>query len=426
MDRVFYKDTAQKWFFSGEDSQFNFENIDKKTDQSEENNLEHKKEIEPSHFVDHINNLKELFQLEPLQIVKKLGYPPDDLLSVLAKISLAAPAVVSLRALYGYSNGYSPSLLYNASLISYGFRSLYVLPETISVIKRLFPEGPYWKKILDYNISGNLQSLLDEYMYILYESLGLMNLNDREKTICELADHIEKVVSIRTPSLYFDEIKIKNNQLENIKKRGMRCRFAMRFGRGVNQIGQEVSNITEVRNAFNSPFRPFILASTSIGQEGLDFHQYCHSIYHWNLPPNPVDLEQREGRIFRYKGHAIRKNIADYYKSELLSSDFSWNVWENLFKIAWKDKEKGTNDLVPFWIFNHGDAKIQRHIPSMPMSKEKEQKHALSKSSAVYRMVFGQPRQEDLVNFINSQIEKSDEELKVDEVIKYRIDLTPK
>jgi len=36
--------------------------------------------------------------------------------------------------------------------------------------------------------------------------------------------------------------------------------------------------------------------TTSIGQEGLDFHYYCRKIVHWNLPSNPVDLEQREGR----------------------------------------------------------------------------------------------------------------------------------
>ena len=37
-----------------------------------------------------------------------------------------------------------------------------------------------------------------------------------------------------------------------------------------------------------------MLASTSIGQEGLDFHNYCRRIVHWNLPSNPIDLEQRE------------------------------------------------------------------------------------------------------------------------------------
>ncbi len=54
----------------------------------------------------------------------------------------------------------------------------------------------------------------------------------------------------------------------------------------------------------------FVLASTSVGQEGLDFHAYCHAAMHWNLRSNPVDLEQREGRVDRYKGHALRKNVA--------------------------------------------------------------------------------------------------------------------
>ena len=33
-------------------------------------------------------------------------------------------------------------------------------------------------------------------------------------------------------------------------------------------------------------------------------------LVHLNLPGNPVDLEQREGRIHRYKGHAVRRNVA--------------------------------------------------------------------------------------------------------------------
>jgi hypothetical protein len=53
-----------------------------------------------------------------------------------------------------------------------------------------------------------------------------------------------------------------------------------------------------------------LLATTSVGQEGLDFHPYCHAVYHWDLPSNPVDMEQREGRVHRYKGHAVRKNVA--------------------------------------------------------------------------------------------------------------------
>ena len=71
-----------------------------------------------------------------------------------------------------------------------------------------------------------------------------------------------------------------------------------------------------VDSAFNSPFRPFLLTSTSIGQEGLDFHPWCHRLVHWNLPGNPVDLEQREGRVHRYKGHGVPRAL----KAERLSS----------------------------------------------------------------------------------------------------------
>ena len=51
------------------------------------------------------------------------------------------------------------------------------------------------------------------------------------------------------------------------------------------------SRQSDVAGAFNSPFWPFVLATTAVGQEGLDFHLYCRDIVHWNLPSNPVDLE---------------------------------------------------------------------------------------------------------------------------------------
>ena len=82
----------------------------------------------------------------------------------------------------------------------------------------------------------------------------------------------------------------------------------------------------QVRAAFNSPFWPFVLASTSVGQEGLDFHLYSHAVVHWNLPANPVDLEQREGRVHRYKGHAVRTNVAAAYgaRPEVVAADDPW------------------------------------------------------------------------------------------------------
>ncbi len=90
--------------------------------------------------------------------------------------------------------------------------------------------------------------------------------------------------------------------------------------------------------------------STSIGQEGLDFHWYCHAIVHWNLPTNPVDLEQREGRVHRYKGHAVRKNIAKTFGKHGLNSK-NEDPWLVMLNAAKKVRGNGDNDLVPYWIY---------------------------------------------------------------------------
>jgi hypothetical protein len=75
----------------------------------------------------------------------------------------------------------------------------------------------------------------------------------------------------------------------------MRGRFAIRFGDQAIEGEQRQQRAQQASQAFNSPFWPFVLTTTSIGQEGLDFHLYSHAVVHWNLPSNPVDLEQHAG-----------------------------------------------------------------------------------------------------------------------------------
>lgn len=154
---------------------------------------------------------------------------------------------------------------------------------------------------------------------------------------------------------------------------------------------QALVRADSVRDAFNSPFRPFVLASTSIGQEGLDFHTWCHAVVHWNLPSNPVDLEQREGRVHRYKGHAVRKNIAERYGLAALSGIYAGgDPWQTLFQIASQRKSNGHSDLIPYWIFEDGSSRVERRIPLLPYSKEigKLKLKRLKEGLALYRMVF--------------------------------------
>ena len=232
----------------------------------------------------------------------------------------------------------------------------------------------------------------------------------RPQTIAEkLGAELIAALTIRAASLRIDEVTAPRYAREiNLKSEPMRIRFAMRFGddRSDEEVPTRLlwrvfgdTPKERVRAAFNSPFWPFVLVSTSVGQEGLDFHHYCHAITHWNLPSNPVDLEQREGRIHRYKGHAVRKNIAAAFAADFIRDGDS-DAWETACLRSGRMRRSiRENDLVPYWLFP-GDAKIERHVPALPFSREVEHLYRLRRALAIYRMVFGQSRQEEFIDHL--------------------------
>lgn len=67
---------------------------------------------------------------------------------------------------------------------------------------------------------------------------------------------------------------------------------------------------------------------------------------HWNLPSNPIDLEQREERINRFKCHAIRQNIALKYGDSVKFKD---DVWNEMFECAKDEFKNDYSELIPFW-----------------------------------------------------------------------------
>ncbi|WP_343923281.1 helicase C-terminal domain-containing protein [Rhodoglobus aureus] len=173
------------------------------------------------------------------------------------------------------------------------------------------------------------------------------------------------------------------------------ARFALRYG-GKSQ-NEESARQPEIRNAFNSPFWPFVLASTSVGQEGIDFHWWSHAVVHWNVPSNPVDFEQREGRVNRFAGHAVRKNIAAAHASDVMTSEDP-NPWKAAFDAASKTHED-LGEFSPFWIYP-GDAKIERQLVSFPLSRDLAKIDRMKEALTLYRFTLGQPRQEDMMEIL--------------------------
>src|SRR5262249_44098234 len=121
-------------------------------------------------------------------------------------------------------------------------------------------------------------------------------------------------------------------------------------------------------------------------------------IVHWNLPANPVDFEQREGRINRYKGHAVRRNVASAFRDAVLSNGTS-DVWTSLFELAARQRDESLGDLKPYWVFP-GEAQIERYILGYPLSRDDAQWRRLRELLALYRLAYGQPRQDDMIELL--------------------------
>lgn len=353
-----------------------------------------------THWSEHVEEARNL-----AEAVQRLGRPPADLSQVLALKSVAAPGTVALRALWRVTGGAnSNEVRGTAGRAAWALRSLFNSPEATALIRERERREPYWRSVLRYCAAGGLQPTLDEYAHVLRESKVLLGRPPGE-VAAGISTAMCEALGIRASTMAVDDISTdpRTGHIE-VKRHSMRGHFALRFGEERSDDGTEITRASQVREAFNSPFRPFVLATTSVGQEGLDFHSYCHAVVHWNLPSNPVDLEQREGRVHRYKGHAVRKNLAQNYGLSKVEDAWS-DPWEQLFAAGTNDREAGASDLVPFWIYSLDDgAKIERHVPVLPLSRDHARIDTLRRSLAAYRMVFGQARQEDLLAYLLSQL----------------------
>ena len=114
----------------------------------------------------------------------------------------------------------------------------------------------------------------------------------------------------------------------------------------------------------------------------------------------PKDLEQREGRINRFKCLAIRQNVADKY-GKAVRMEFKRDIWKEMFEAANAEKQDDQSELVPFWCFGKNQSvKIERLVPMYPMSKDEVNYERLIKILSLYRLTLGQARQEELLEYL--------------------------
>lgn len=361
-------------------------------------------DLDEGEAAEQITALTEHLQWAMAATADQLGDPPEDLPEVLAEMALAGSGVCALRALTRSENTVDPMdhhlLRSAAEAAMHGLRAMFRSPEVSALVgaasRDVRGEDAYWRQVLRYSMAGNLQAVLDEYVHLLVESEGLRSAEPSVRWE-SLARRIGGVAGLTAASARVEDIRASAEGVE-VTERSLRTHLAVRFGTATAATDQSERREGSTREAYTSPFWPFVLASTSVGQEGLDFHTYSHAVVHWNLPSNPVDLEQREGRVHRYKGHAVRKNVAARFGQEAFAGDRA-DVWADLFDAAAAAEPEHSVGLSPFWIFP-GESKVWRYVPAMPLSTERRRLGSLQRTLGAYRMVLGQPRQEELVAFV--------------------------
>ncbi|MDI7269694.1 MAG: hypothetical protein QME96_17030, partial [Myxococcota bacterium] len=129
-----------------------------------------------------------------------------------------------------------------------GFRALFNRPESILLLRGLNPAEPYWERVLDYCLDGNIQAVMDEYIHVLVESLGLGGAENQRAL--DVAESIHDAVALRTIALSHDEIAADPSGAIAVRPQRMRCRYALRFGDGDAEEGGEVTREDQVRGAF--------------------------------------------------------------------------------------------------------------------------------------------------------------------------------
>ena len=299
-----------------------------------------------------------------------------------------------------------------------------------TVIRRHGSAKSYTERVLSYCCDAHFQAVTDEYAYLVKHVL-------QRDMPAKFLTHLGSAMGMWTGQPGVND-RTETGRLSP-KSRPFPTHFALSFGDDVADEAREAggkARKSAVREAFNSPFWPFVLATTSVGQEGLDFHLYCRDIVHWNLPSNPVDLEQREGRINRYDGLAIRRNVGLDLPLGAIAVSRTENLWAAAFRTLTGGLVRNgrfKHGLYPHWIYQCSKkgpvpadrAIVRRHIPFYRGSRDRRRYLELKNALAIYRLVFGQPRQQDILEHVVG-LQAGTDPMEINRALaKYMINISP-
>lgn len=313
-------------------------------------------------------------RLDITQKLKKSGRAVRLEANTLSKYVAASPLVCAYRILKDIEQSKKVAEAFRAYFASRAI-SLYLARQNCTS-----PDA-----LLDYCVCGNLQAMLFEYAFTAGSCWG----KKIRKALCFGEEKAGEKETDETKLLVFTDI-------QPIKSDVIPCRFSERLSPDHKDTGaSETSDGGEARlkaveSAFQSPFWPMILATTSVGQEGIDLDAYCSRIMHYSIPPTPMAFEQRDGRVDRRRSLLARRKMALRAAELKLVPDERF--WENIFS---EEQEQGHSGLSPDWVQmnDHSDLRQERIIPFFPYSEEYVLYRRLVECKNIYRSQMGDPNE---------------------------------
>lgn len=250
------------------------------------------------------------------------------------------------------------------------------------------------EQVMSAVVDGGFESVLDEHFWVRAQNLP--------GGAADLARDLHSSLGLRAGSFSFHGIGGPAHKIP------VRCHVAVPFGdaeaepaiKADGSFAQSApARPDEVRRSFNTPFWPHVLTTTSVGQEGLDFHPWCSRVVHWDLSSNPLDLEQREGRIQRYAGLAVRRQLSAMLRKEMLEQAAASvsSPWQRIEQLAGRFVD--ASGLCPWWVLDN--AEISRHVFERPFGRDIARFAQLREQRMIYRLALGQPNQEDFLDVLS-------------------------
>ena len=324
------------------------------------------------------------------EAAEPISWISESELRSLAQIALRSPGVVLGRALRRHAPETDYASIFNTAWS--GLRTYIDRPWFAAALMKR--KQSFVEALTNAVVEGNLEAVLDEHLWLE------KTLNPPAMTN-ELAERLQATLSRVRGSAQFQKLKER-----------LRCHAALPFttttAKNRRQRDQKKFTVKDdelssrpddVRQSFNSPFWPYVLTTTSVGQEGLDFHYWCRTVVHWDLSSSPVELEQREGRVQRYAGLNVRQAIAKeaVHRSVRLSSGSS--PWDQLESWA-NENLSDDSGLSPWWLCKNAETEcLVFHTPG---SEQNFRRERLLRRRLLYRLTLGQPNQADLLDSLTS------------------------